>query len=84
MSSNDSRQSESQMRIEYFRDTDTLYVELSEWGIAESGDLGGNAVIDYDVTGNVCALTVERASDRTDIRPLLVEGMAGRQTSTRD
>ncbi|MEQ8799254.1 MAG: DUF2283 domain-containing protein [Salinisphaeraceae bacterium] len=72
------------MRIEYFRDTDTLYVELSARGIAESGDPDGNAVIDHDVTGRVCALTVEHASDRTDIRPLLVEGIVGRQSSTRD
>ena len=64
------------MRIQYFADTDTLYIEFSDAAIAESKDLDENTVLDADADGNICAITFEHASKRTDVRHLTVEGIA--------
>ena len=64
------------MKVSYFKDTDTLYIEFRESGIAESRDLDENTTLDVDAKGNVCAITFEHASQRTDVRHLVVEGIA--------
>jgi uncharacterized protein YuzE len=55
------------MRIRYFEDTDTLLIEFKETPIAETRDLDENTVLDIDAQGNVCAITVEHASQRAGI-----------------
>ncbi|MFZ0257258.1 MAG: DUF2283 domain-containing protein [Gammaproteobacteria bacterium] len=64
------------MKIKYFEDTDTLYIEFRESDVAESKDLDENTTLDVDSGGNVCAITFEHASERTDVRHLTVEGIA--------
>jgi len=64
------------MKVKYFEDTDTLYIEFRDQEIAESKDLDENTVLDVDADGNVCAITFEHASKRTDISHLSVEGIA--------
>jgi uncharacterized protein YuzE len=64
------------MKVKYFEDTDTLYIEFREQEITESKDLDENTVLDVDAEGNVCAITFEHASQRTDISHLSVEGIA--------
>ena len=64
------------MKIKYFADTDTLYIEFADRAIAETRDLDENTVLDVDAEGNICAITFEHASLRTDVRRLTVEGIA--------
>jgi uncharacterized protein YuzE len=55
------------MRIKYFQDTDTLYIEFREAAVAETRDLDEDTLLDLDGDGNICAITVEHAKDRADI-----------------
>jgi uncharacterized protein YuzE len=55
------------MRIRYFTDTDTLYIEFRNRPVAESRDLDENTVLEVDAEGNICAITVEHASSRAGI-----------------
>ena len=64
------------MKIRYFEDTDTLYIELRDQGIVDTRDLDENTTVDLDADGNVLALTVEHASRRTDVSRLVLEGIA--------
>ncbi len=64
------------MKVKYFSDTDTLYIELHDSDIVESGDLDENTILDLDAKDNVCAITFEHASQRTDTSHLVVEGIA--------
>jgi uncharacterized protein YuzE len=64
------------MKVSYFEDTDTLYIEFRNSDIAESRDLDENTLLDVDAEGNVCAITFEHASQRTDVSRLIVEGIA--------
>jgi len=64
------------MKVQYFEDTDTLYIEFQAGKISEPRDLDENTLLDLDSDGNVCAITFEHASRRTDISHLEVEGIA--------
>ncbi|NBX05747.1 MAG: DUF2283 domain-containing protein [Betaproteobacteria bacterium] len=55
------------MKITYFQDTDTLYIEFRAGAITESRDLDENTLIDLDAKGQICALTMEHARERADI-----------------
>jgi len=55
------------MKIRYFTDTDTLYIEFRDRPVAETKDLDENTVLDVDDEGNICAITVEHASERAGI-----------------
>ena len=57
------------MKIKYFRDTDTLYIELYPAEVDETRDLDENTLLDLDQAGNLCAITIEHASDRIAIPP---------------
>ena len=64
------------MKVEYFKDTDTLYIEFNAHRISEARDLDENTLLNLDDKGNICAITFEHASDRTDVEHLTVEGIA--------
>ena len=64
------------MKVQYFSDTDTLYIEFRAAGIVDSRDLDENTVLDLDEKGNVLAITFEHASQRTDVHQLTLEGIA--------
>jgi uncharacterized protein YuzE len=55
------------MKIQYFTDTDTLYIEFQDRAVAETRDLDENTILDLDTDGNICAITVEHASIRAGI-----------------
>ena len=64
------------MRIRYFEGTDTLLIEFQEAPVAETRDLDENTVIDLDSQGNICAITVEHASQRAGIPQFSYERVA--------
>lgn len=64
------------MKVKYFDDTDTLYIEFRQADIVESRDLDEDTVLDLDDEGRICAITFEHASHRTDVSHLSVEGIA--------
>lgn len=66
------------MKIKYFPDTDTLYIEFKSTAVSESRDLDENTLLDLDLDaeGNVCSITVEHARDRADIPQFSFEQIA--------
>ncbi len=55
------------MKIKYFRDTDTLYIELWPAEVDETRDLNEDTLLELDGDGRLCAITIEHASDRIAI-----------------
>ena len=55
------------MKIRYYADTDTLYIEFNSAPVADTRDLDDDTVLDVDAHGNICAITVEHASERAGI-----------------
>ena len=65
------------MKIKYFQDTDTLYIEFKVSEVVETRDLDENTLLDLDRDGNICAITIEHAKDRADIPHFSFEQVAG-------
>ena len=61
------------MKIKYFADTDTLYIEFRSGNVAETRDLDENTLLDVDADGNICAMTIEHASVRAGAPEVLYE-----------
>jgi uncharacterized protein YuzE len=64
------------MKGSYFQETDTLYIEFQASNITRSKDLDESTVLDGDVRGNICAITVEHVSQCTDVSHVVVKGIA--------
>ena len=64
------------MKIKYFQETDTLYIEFRTVEVAETKDLDENTLLDLDQDGNICGLTIEHASERADIPHFSYEQIA--------
>ena len=64
------------MKIQYFQDTDTLYIEFRPADVTETRDLDENTLLDLDAVGNICGIPVEHASERADIPHFSFEQIA--------
>ena len=65
------------MKVRYFEDTDTLYIELRDGAVAETRDLDENTLIDVDDQGQMVAITIEHAKDRAELANLVYERVEG-------
>lgn len=63
------------MKLSYFADTDTLYIEFSDSGAVETRDLDENTLLDLDAAGNIVSLTMEHASKTADVHNLQISGI---------
>lgn len=64
------------MKIRYFQDTDTLYIEFKPVPVAETKDLDENTLLDLDEHGKICGMTVEHAREQADIPHFSFEQVA--------
>ncbi|GMU49799.1 MAG: hypothetical protein AMXMBFR31_20250 [Candidatus Desulfobacillus denitrificans] len=64
------------MKIQYFQDTDTLYIQFRNAMIAETRDLDENTLLELDDAGNIAAITIEHAQERADIPRFSFEQIA--------
>ncbi|HYO24301.1 MAG TPA: DUF2283 domain-containing protein [Lacipirellulaceae bacterium] len=55
------------MRLEYFRDTDTLYIQLRNAPGADAQEVAEDIVLDFDDAGAVIGIEIEHASMRMDL-----------------
>lgn len=64
------------MRVRYFAETDTLYIELRPDAIVESRDLDEHTLLEFDAAGHLCAMTVEHARERAALPHFTFEHVA--------
>jgi uncharacterized protein YuzE len=57
------------MKIRYFQDTDTLYIEFRSTDVAETRDLDEDTLLDLDADRKICGITVEHARTRVEAMP---------------
>lgn len=65
------------MKVRYFADTDTLYIEFRDVPVSETRDLDDNTTLDVDADGEISAITVEHASTRAGIPEFSYEQIGG-------
>ncbi len=60
------------MKLNYYPDTDSLYIDLAERQSAESKEVSDGIVLDYDVDGNLVGIDIDNASKKLELRTLVL------------
>ncbi len=63
------------MKLNYYPDTDSLYIELSEKTSVESREVSEGIVIDFDSEGNIIGIDVDNAGKKLNLTELVVTRM---------
>jgi len=58
------------MKLNYYPDTDSLYIDLSERTSVESREVSEGVVLDYDTEGNLVGIDIDHASQKVDLKQL--------------
>ena len=60
------------MRINYYPDTDSLYIDLSSRPSADSREVSDGIVLDYDADGDLVGIDIDQASTKLEIKELIL------------
>lgn len=63
------------MKLNYFPDTDSLYIDLSERPSVESREVSEGVVLDYNAEGNLAGIDVDHASRKLNLREVVTSHM---------
>jgi uncharacterized protein YuzE len=55
------------MKLQYYPETDSLYIELKDTPGIEAREIIEGLVVDLDAAGNVVGLDIDRASQKLDL-----------------
>jgi len=58
------------MKISYYPDTDSLYIDLEAKCSSESKEVSAGVVLDYDEKGNLVGIDIDQASKKLDLSKL--------------
>jgi uncharacterized protein YuzE len=60
------------MKLNYYPDTDTLYIDLSEKTSVESREISEGVVLDYDADGNLVGIDIDNASKKVQLKEFIL------------
>ena len=66
------------MKLNYYSETDTLYIDLSERASAESKEISEGVVLDYDAEGRLVGIDIDNASNKVDLKKLILSKLPGK------
>ncbi len=60
------------MRLSYYPETDSLYIDLAEHPSVEGREISEGVVLDYDEHGALVGIDIDHASTTVELRTLVV------------
>lgn len=60
------------MRIAYYPETDSMYIDLSHRESAESEEVSPGVVLDYDADGNLVGIDIDNAGRKLNLKELVL------------
>jgi uncharacterized protein YuzE len=58
------------MKLTYYPETDSLYIDLSEQPSVDSQEISEGIVLDYDASGNLVGIDIDNASTKVHLKEL--------------
>ena len=58
------------MKLNYYPETDSLYIDLSEQPSVESREISEGVILDYDAKGNIVGIDIDNASVKVELNQL--------------
>lgn len=65
------------MKLNYFPETDSLYIDLAEQPSVESLEISEGVVLDYDAQGNLVGIDIDNASSKVELKQLILSKLPG-------
>jgi uncharacterized protein YuzE len=65
------------MKLSYFPDTDSLYIDLAEEPSVESREISEGVVLDYNAEGRLVGIDIDEASKRVQLDKLVLSRLPG-------
>ena len=60
------------MKLNYYAETDSLYIDLSERPSVESKEISEGVLLDYDAAGNLVGIDIDNASTKVQLKQLVL------------
>jgi len=60
------------MKIAYYPETDSMYIDFSAKQSAESKEVSPGVVLDYDADGNLVGIDIDNAAHKMDLKELIL------------
>jgi len=60
------------MKLKYYKETDSLYIDLSSKPSAESREIAEGVVLDFDDEGNIVGIDIDNASQKVDLNSVIL------------
>ena len=71
------------MRLKYFPDTDTAYLELTNNEVVETRDINEDILIDIDKEGNLVGMTIEHAQIKANLSEFSYQQVIDKKSLTK-
>jgi uncharacterized protein YuzE len=55
------------MKLNYYKETDSLYIDLSSAVSSDSKEIADGLVVDFDDAGHIVGIDIQHASERIDL-----------------
>ena len=59
------------MKLNYYPETDSLYIDLASRASVESQEVSEGVVLDYDADGNLVGIDIDHASRKLNLREVV-------------
>ena len=60
------------MKLNYYKETDSLYIDLASKPSKDSREISEGIVLDYDADGNITGIDIDNASGKIDLREVIL------------
>ena len=60
------------MKLNYYPETDSLYIDLSELPSVESREISEGVILDYDTDGRLVGIDIDNASHKVEMEKLIL------------
>ena len=61
------------MKLNYYPETDSLYIDLSEKTSVESREISDGVILDYDADGTLVGIDIDNASRKVQLNELSLQ-----------
>jgi len=70
------------MKLNYYSETDSLYIEFSDKPSTESVEISEGVVLDYDAKGDLTGIDIDNATKKIELRNFILNGLQANITTT--
>ena len=63
------------MKINYYPETDSVYIDLSSKTSVDSTEISEGVVLDYDENGKIVGIDIDNASNKLDLTEMILNNI---------